>query len=263
MFVHSRVLSIRMVHNVASAPRRPSHLAPLVNSADLSGSEETRLLLALQKPNVTARGDGFATVEFTSGPNALSYEFAVACYSKNATIPTDSCSAIAGSGLVPLGSANGTIPKGYSKVISNVTGVPGNTAIDCIIEVRSSIKSKVSKCQHAGSAGTSLFYLDVNGVTVRCPDAQVNDTAIVNGIVYTKRDRAGLDALVGDAATEPELATSCTSGVTNMTALLGGFPTSPLSDPSTFNVDISSWDTSDVISMSEMFAVRCVLVPLS
>lgn len=41
------------------------------------------------------------------------------------------------------------------------------------------------------------FYLAENGVTVICSMAEIGDTATVNGVLYTKRDRAGLDALVG------------------------------------------------------------------
>ena len=40
------------------------------------------------------------------------------------------------------------------------------------------------------------FYLADNGITVMCPDASVGDTGEVNGVTYTKRDEAVLDALV-------------------------------------------------------------------
>ena len=43
----------------------------------------------------------------------------------------------------------------------------------------------------------------------------MNDTGVVDGITYTKRDRDGLLALVG-TADETELVTSCTTGVTDM-----------------------------------------------
>ncbi len=59
------------------------------------------------------------------------------------------------------------------------------------------------------------FYLAPNGVTVLCPSASVGDTGVVNGVTYTKRDRAGLRGLVG-TVNEAEMATSCTSGVTDM-----------------------------------------------
>ncbi len=59
-----------------------------------------------------------------------------------------------------------------------------------------------------------LFYLADNGVTVLCPEAEVGDTGEVNGVLYTKRDRDGLLALV--ATNSADLVTSCTSGVTSM-----------------------------------------------
>lgn len=62
-----------------------------------------------------------------------------------------------------------------------------------------------------------LFYLDINGVTIKCPDAQVGDTGVVNGFTYTKRDRDGLDVLVAGA--QAELVTTCTSGVDDMSSV--------------------------------------------
>jgi hypothetical protein len=103
-----------------------------------------------------------------------------------------------------------------------------------------------------------LFYLADNGVTVRCPEAAVGDAREVNGVLYTKRDRAALDALVAAEPTnEVELARSCTTGVTDMSELFGAaIGGSKVSDSATFNPDLSSWDTSSVTDMSFMFGVR-------
>ena len=70
----------------------------------------------------------------------------------------------------------------------------------------------------SGSGSAPRFYLAPNGVTVLCPSASVGDTGVVNGVTYTKRDRTGLLALKG-TANEAGLATSCTSGVTDMTIM--------------------------------------------
>ena len=88
------------------------------------------------------------------------------------------------------------------------------------------------------------FYLAANGVTVMCPDADVGQTGEVNGIVYTKRSKAQIDALVvgRDYAS---LATTCTSSVTDMSSIF--------EKAYGFNQDISSWDVSSVRTMHRMF----------
>ena len=85
----------------------------------------------------------------------------------------------------------------------------------------------------------------------------MGDAREVNGVLYTKRDRAALDALVTATPTEEdELARSCTTGVTDMSELFGEALGSKVSDPATFNPDLSSWDVSSVTDMSDMFYVR-------
>ena len=85
----------------------------------------------------------------------------------------------------------------------------------------------------------------------------MGDAREVNGVLYTKRDRAALDALVAANPTDQDaLARSCTTGVTDMSELFGEDGGSKVSDPTTFNPDLSSWDTSSVTDMSGMFIVR-------
>jgi hypothetical protein len=62
------------------------------------------------------------------------------------------------------------------------------------------------------------FYLAPNRVTVLCPDADVDDTGVIDGVTYTKRDGDGLRKLVG-SANEGALVTSCTTGVTDMSLM--------------------------------------------
>jgi surface protein len=102
------------------------------------------------------------------------------------------------------------------------------------------------------------FRLNSNGVTVECPGVAVGSSFTLGGVIYTRRDRAGLDALIAGTTDVAALATSCTTGVTDMSQLFGGVrdnqSTSKVSDPSAFNPDLSSWDTRAVRDMSFMFS---------
>lgn len=96
---------------------------------------------------------------------------------------------------------------------------------------------------------TSNFYLADNGVTCMCPDAAIGDTGTltIDGVdkTFTKRNRAGLDALIAADENDDQIALTCTSGIDNMSGMFR--------DTSVFNQDISSWDVSSVTSMSIMF----------
>ena len=81
------------------------------------------------------------------------------------------------------------------------------------------------------------FYLNPNGVTCMCPNAAFGETGVVNGITYTKRTK--------EQITEANAATTCTSGITDMSNLFSQNPN--------FNGNISSWDTSNVTNMYAMF----------
>ncbi len=82
-----------------------------------------------------------------------------------------------------------------------------------------------------------LFYIADNGVTVKCPLADVGESGNVNGVEYTKRTR--------DMITTSNASTSCTSGITDMSVMFGR--------DDTFNEDISHWDVSSVTDMHGMF----------
>ncbi len=85
------------------------------------------------------------------------------------------------------------------------------------------------------------FYLADNGITCMCPDAEIGEsgTLVINGEqkTFTKRTR--------EQITTENAASTCTSGVTDMSSLFSG--------QTNFNEDISTWDVSDVTDMSNMF----------
>ena len=81
------------------------------------------------------------------------------------------------------------------------------------------------------------FFLAENGVTIRCPDAPIGATGVVNGAVYTKRSVANI--------TRSNAENTCTTGIRDLSGVFRG--------DGVFNGDISSWDTSAVTNMSRMF----------
>ncbi|MEC7870149.1 MAG: BspA family leucine-rich repeat surface protein, partial [Bacteroidota bacterium] len=111
------------------------------------------------------------------------------------------------------------------------------------------------------------FFLDANGVTIKCPAAAVGDTGIVGGDTYVKVDRA---SLVASITAGDNVQFCCTSGITDMSSLfngragfnknIGGWDTASATtmyemfeSAENFNQDIGSWDTSNVTDMREMF----------
>lgn len=87
----------------------------------------------------------------------------------------------------------------------------------------------------------AFFLLAENGITVLCPDAELDATGTVNGRAYTKRNR---QQIVDNELTPDYASTACTSGVTDMSSLFAQASDVP---------DIGTWDTSNVTSMSYMF----------
>ena len=87
------------------------------------------------------------------------------------------------------------------------------------------------------------FFLDSNGVTVKCTDCVAGDTGIVNGLTYTAHDDTSLYAKSKD---DDDWDRVCTSLLTKTSYLF--------INQLNFNQDISSWDTSNVIFMEPTFS---------
>ncbi|WP_041758135.1 hypothetical protein [Psychroflexus torquis] len=67
------------------------------------------------------------------------------------------------------------------------------------------------------------FYLASNGVTCMCPGADFEDTGTLTidgeDKIFTKRSRDQLDILIDNDVQDPQIALTCTSGITNMLKL--------------------------------------------
>ena len=85
---------------------------------------------------------------------------------------------------------------------------------------------------------SALFYLDTNGVTVKCEGANVGDSGVVSGVLYTKR--------IASEITPANAEATCTSEITDMNSMFY--------EATAFNGDLSSWDVSNVIIMEGMFS---------
>ena len=105
-------------------------------------------------------------------------------------------------------------------------------------------------------------YLVNAGVTIDCSNLSVGATFTLGVTTYTKRSK--------DQITTDNAATSCTSGITDMSSLfdyatdfngdISHWDTSSVTNTSfmfrgavNFNQDISNWDTSNVTDMSSIF----------
>ncbi|MDB9994433.1 BspA family leucine-rich repeat surface protein, partial [Flavobacteriaceae bacterium] len=90
--------------------------------------------------------------------------------------------------------------------------------------------------------GVNPIYLADNGITIKaCDDANVGDTGVINGITYTVVDETMLREMIANEEDETKVVTT---KVTDMERMF---------DFSFFNLDISTWDTSNVTTMRYMF----------
>jgi surface protein len=91
------------------------------------------------------------------------------------------------------------------------------------------------------SVASSISF--VNG-TCQCPNATVGDTAVIGGVTYTAVDNSTIAGEIANGNVN-----LCTTLVTDMS----GEGNKNFFKSTSFNQDISSWDTSNVTNMEHMF----------
>ena len=100
---------------------------------------------------------------------------------------------------------------------------------------------------------TPPMYLDENGVTIKAYEwSQVGQSGLINGVVYTIVDETMLREMVEN---EEDVTRVCTTKVTDMSDLF-------FVQFSVDNMDIRSWDVSNVADMSGMFALSTFNQPI-
>ncbi|QGY46181.1 BspA family leucine-rich repeat surface protein [Maribellus comscasis] len=105
-----------------------------------------------------------------------------------------------------------------------------------------SFTSNIDNCRLLTEPTEPTFYLDTNGVTIKCSNCVAGDTGRVDGVLYEAVDRTLLIQRIEEGA---DLSKVCTSLVTDMSSIFQG--------RNSFNEDIGNWDVSSVTNMSYMF----------
>ena len=141
--------------------------------------------------------------------------------------------------IVGITTSNGTVTITGNRTV--YTPDPGYTGAD-------SFSYTVTDATNTDTAIVSLIVLTSNfvtngGATIVCDSFSNGATFTLGVITYTKRDK--------NQITPDNAATSCTSGIANMSNLFR--VGTSYSGTTSFNGDISHWDTSDVTDMSNMF----------
>jgi prepilin-type N-terminal cleavage/methylation domain-containing protein len=122
----------------------------------------------------------------------------------------------------------------YDIAVSGTTTLEGEVnTVDDITAIA------VTSAAGSGEAPVSSNFVLASNGTITCVDADNEETGVIDGITYTKRNKAQIFADITLAST------SCTSGIIDM-RLMFYYQT-------TFNLNISHWDTSSVTTMEAMF----------
>ena len=115
------------------------------------------------------------------------------------------------------------------------TSVVGTYTVTYTVSDSASNTALVTRTVSVNEAVVTIIYFE-NG-TCKCPDATVGETEVINGVTYTAVD----DTTIRTEITNGNV-NLCTTFVTDMSELF--------KDNTSFNSDISFWDTSFVANMT-------------
>ena len=116
-------------------------------------------------------------------------------------------------------------------------------------EIETNVLARTDVTLESLCSNTSKIFLADNGVTIKCPNAEVGYTEEVNGKTYEVVDNETLKAKIDN---DSDVTCVCTSKVTSMN---GGEANDTYFSyfDGQFNQNISSWDTSNVTRFDKMF----------
>ena len=162
---------------------------------------------------------------------------------------------------------NGVNGQSYVFVFSNALGSvcsQGGVSIDVYYDndangTYSSVDTLFQTTTHCFSqtSGSPKFYLDSNGYTIKCPNAEIGEKGVLNGKEYIAVDSELLNTLF-DSGYDPSCL--CTTQVISMENLYFESPYGNNAIPDT-EYDISNWDTSGVLSFKDFIGCVETCVP--
>ena len=125
--------------------------------------------------------------------------------------------------------------------VANITSEPiGFSEYSALTEVT---KPVWGTCPDNTVVNSGKIYFE-NGIC-KCPNATVGDTDLIDGVTYTAVDNSTIPVVYDGLTSQINNINLCTTLVTEMSEVFYG--------NSSFNSDISFWDTSNVTLMDDMF----------
>ena len=209
----------------------------MINSAQGCTYASLNVITGSLNQNIT-QGDAIETISIQLDTDCVDNDNNTPLNSSSEGLPNGVTYSFDGANNIVIVSGTPTSEGTYNYVIEYYNGQTiGSSTVSATIGGTIAVIPDSTTSTSTTNSGNIYFE---NG-TCKCPNASVGETAEINGTTYTAVDNASLRS---------EIATGnvnlCTTFVTDMTDVF--------KDNSSFNSDISFWDTSNVTLMNSMFA---------